>query len=126
MEQIYIDQIKKLTEDGYLLDSKLEWLRAIDKVMARNNTELDKQIIHIPFTHKGILDDTGTLTPKVPQLLADNRRIVNDYNTTREECLRLIKKNKRGWRQLGIKMALANDKEANRFSKAIFKTFPLS
>lgn len=64
-------------------------LKAINKVLEKNEAQLNASLIHIPFIKKTILDDMGIIKKEVPELLDENVRIVSSYNELLEETEQL-------------------------------------
>lgn len=107
--QEYAQEIRSIGEFAKETNANYSHLEELNKLIAANEAALNEQFIKVPFTKFRLLDDTGTLKPKVPGLLEENKQLVGEYNQLLEKTKINYGILKRKERALGQKMQTLTD-----------------
>ena len=121
--QEYSQELLSIGELSEKIHAEYVRLTELEKLIAANEAVLNKQFIKVPFTKFRLLDDTGTLKPKVPGLLEENKQLVGEYNQLLEKTKINYGILKRKERALGQKLQTLTDyPEMIRIGRAIVES----
>lgn len=104
-------------------NSEGKYLLALNKAVEQNETKLEHTRIKIPFTHRYLFDDIGLFNKRVLTLLAENKKLVTEYNQQLAHYRKHDQELKRSWINLGNNMALSADDNTRCYGNQILKLY---
>lgn len=123
MNHYYLKKMNELITLTQTHNSEGKYLLALNKAVEQNETKLEHTRIKIPFTHRYLFDDIGLVNKRVPTLLAENKKLVTEYNQQLAHYRKRDQELKRSWINLGNKMALSADDNTRCYGNQILKLY---